>query len=173
MTSDQFEQLFYANYKQLVCFANKLVLRLDVAEDIVQGVFINAWKQLSRLDPNQSVKAYLYRATRNACLNYLKSDYRSKTILTDQVAHLDQTQAPLSQSTYSLQQQLKDILDELPPRRKEIFLLSREQGLSYKEIASTMDISVKTVENQMGKAIKYLYTRITPLLKTALFIFFH
>lgn len=172
MTLDQFEQLFYANYKQLVYFANKLVLRLDIAEDIVQSVFINTWQQLSRLDASQSVKAYLYRATRNACLNYLKSEYRAKTILTDQVTHLDQTQEPVSQSTHNLQQQLKEILDELPPRRKEIFLLSREQGLSYKEIASAMDLSVKTVENQMGKAIKYLYARLTPLLKICLFIFF-
>ncbi|HYH14150.1 MAG TPA: RNA polymerase sigma-70 factor [Flavisolibacter sp.] len=172
MTKDQFESCFRTYYKQLVVFAYKMVHRQDVAEDMVQQVFMSAWEHLEQLEVDKGILSYLYQSTRNRCLNHLNSAHQTSTMhvedpVSDHLVAIDRRV-----ETKELLLQIKAAIQELPEKCREVFLLSREQGLTYKEIAATLDISVKTVENQMGKALKHLYSRIGSNLEAILIIFF-
>jgi RNA polymerase sigma-70 factor (ECF subfamily) len=172
LTKDQFESCFRTYYKQLVVFAYKMVYRQDVAEDMVQQVFLSVWEHLEQLDVDKGILSYLYQSTRNRCINHLNSAHQSNTTHVDEPVgdHLVTTERTLE--TKELLKQIKTAIQELPEKCREVFLLSREQGLTYKEIAATLDISVKTVENQMGKALKHLYARLGSRLEILLIIFF-
>jgi len=172
LTKDQFESCFRTYYKQLVVFAYKLVHRQDVAEDMVQQVFLSVWEHLEQLDIEKGILSYLYQSTRNRCLNHLNSAHQASTMHVEEPVgdHLLATDNGLE--TKELLLRIKAAIRELPEKCREVFLLSREQGLTYKEIAATLDISVKTVENQMGKALKHLYSRIGNNLEAILIIFF-
>lgn len=172
MTKDQFESCFRAYYKQLVVFAYKIVGRQDVAEDMVQQVFLNVWEHLEKMDVEKGILSYLYQSTRNRCLNHLTSAHQVSTMHVDEPVgeHLATSDRRLE--TKELLLQIKAAIQELPEKCREVFLLSREQGLTYKEIAATLNLSVKTVENQMGKALKHLYNRIGSNLEAILIIFF-
>jgi len=172
LTKHQFESCFRTYYKQLVVFAYKMVHRQDVAEDMVQQVFLSVWEHLEQMDMDKGILSYLYQSTRNRCLNHLNSAHQSSTMHVEE--HVDQYPAATDRGleTKELFLQIKEAIQELPEKCREVFLLSREQGLTYKEIAATLDISVKTVENQMGKALKHLYARIGSTLEAILIIFF-
>ncbi len=150
-----FEKLFRKYHSSLCDFAYRIVKAHDTPEDIVQEMFTHIWIDRENWFPQVSVKAYLFRAVRNASLNYLK--------------HLQVTDNWSNEQYCSITSNLledfdnKELLDRtlqaielLPEGCKTVFLLSREEGLTYEEIASTLDISVKTVKTQMGRAFKAL-----------------
>lgn len=172
MTKDQYESCFRTYYKQLVVFAYKIVHRQDVAEDMVQQVFLNVWEHLEHLDVDKGILSYLYQSTRNRCLNHLNSAYQASTMHVEEPLSDRPAAADRGLETKELLLQIKAAIQELPEKCREVFLLSREQGLTYKEIAAALDISVKTVENQMGKALKHLYNRIGSNLGAILILFF-
>lgn len=160
MTNAQFEETFRNNYKALVVYAWKLVKRQDIAEDIVQQIFVNVWENIERMDVEKGVVSYLYQSTRNRCLNYLQSSYNISTVHVDTPSDTRFVPAEKILEEKELSGRIKAALNELPEKCREVFLLSRERQLTYKEIASLLDISIKTVENQMGKALKHLYSRL-------------
>lgn len=152
-----FQTLFRKYYSAMCHFANQFLSDSELAEEIVQDMFVKIWEKRSVLNIETSVKHYFFRSVRNHCLNQIQHDkirkqYASKV--------LEAAQQEMDTGQYFLEvdliQRIEKSIDALPPKRKEIFRLSREQGLKYKEIAETLDISVKTVEAQMGLALKYL-----------------
>ena len=152
-----FKVLFQKYYSSLCLFARQFFSDREMAEETVQDMFVKIWEKRELLNIESSVKHYLFRSVRNHCLNQIqhekiKQQYASKVI---ESAHqeIDQDQYYLE---VDLLQRIEKSIDSLPPKRQEIFRLSREQGLKYKEIADTLNISVKTVEAQMGLALKYL-----------------
>lgn len=152
-----FKVLFQKYYSSLCLFARQFFSDRELAEETVQDMFVKIWEKRELLNIESSVKHYLFRSVRNHCLNQIqhekiKQQYASKVI---ESAHqeIDQDQYYLE---VDLLQRIEKSIDSLPPKRQEIFRLSREQGLKYKEIADTLNISVKTVEAQMGLALKYL-----------------
>ena len=153
-----FETLFKSHYANLCGYAVKYVWELEQAEEIVQDLFFNIWNKRSDLYISSSIEAYLFRAVRNACLNYLKH----KKIRDNYVSAVQEHYNPglrLDENpveTLELQTKIDEAIDSMPPERKKVFLLSRYEGLKYKEIADRLGISVKTVEVQMGKALKFL-----------------
>ena len=149
-----------------------MVRRQDVAEDMVQQVFLTVWEHIETIDVDKGISAYLYQGTRNRCLNHLSSAYQTTTMHVDEPVgeHLITTDRRLEAK--ELLQRVRAAIQELPEKCREVFLLSREQSLTYKEIAATLDISVKTVENQMGKALKHLYSRIGTSLEIIFIIYF-
>jgi RNA polymerase sigma-70 factor (ECF subfamily) len=153
-----FEFLFKSHYANLCGYAVKYVWDLQQAEEIVQDLFYNLWSKRSDLYISSSIESYLFRAVRNACLNYLKhkkirDEYASNVIQAFSAGTgLDENPV----ETLELKKKIDESIDSLPPERKRIFLLSRSEGLKYKEIADKLGISVKTVEAQMGKALKFL-----------------
>ena len=152
-----FDQLFNEHFDYLVNFANQYVKDPYAAEDICQKVFIKLWENRSSIDSNKSIKSYLFTAVRSRCLNYIR-DHQSRLNNT-----LDIDCAAFLQTDFSdlpAYNELKAIIEEglksLPESCQRTFYLSRFEGKKYKEIADELDISQKTVEAHMSKALKHL-----------------
>lgn len=159
----EFEQLFKQQYRSLCNAANNIINDREAAEDIVQEVFVKLWSKRSELGVIRSLKSYLFRATINTALNYLES---RKSIV--RLAKIDAVEAPSGAGDKfhytELERKLAEALEQLPPKCKAIFVLSRYEGMKYQQIADHLDISVKTVENQMGKALHILREELKPFL---------
>jgi RNA polymerase sigma-70 factor (ECF subfamily) len=154
-----FEKLYFENYANLCRRVFLFVWDEDITKDIVQDVFLKYWQKINELHIPESPEAYLYRACINQALNYIKEkerrENREQTFLSelsDNKANQPDMQYISSETTENIQK----IIDHLPPACRNAFLLSRYEQKSYKEIASLLDISVNTVEKQIGKALKIL-----------------
>lgn len=161
-----FEQVFKTHFKNLHAYAITLVGDETEAEEVVQQVFFKLWDRAETLNLSGSIAAYLYRAVHNESLNYLKHQkVRSKHQL--HVVHSIKNYPEHSAGrmmTKELESKFQSALNELPEQCRTIFQLSRFEELKYREIATRLDISVKTVENQMGKALKILRTKLVEFL---------
>jgi RNA polymerase sigma-70 factor (ECF subfamily) len=153
-----FEIVFNENYGLLCAYASKFVNEDEQAEEIVQEVFVKFWEKCETIDPDSSIKSYLYRSVHNTCLNYIKHQkvkdaYREYAInfFSSSSESMD-----LEAEQRELINLIHEEIDNLPPRCSEIFKLSRYEGLKYQEIAEHLEISIKTVEVQMGKALRIL-----------------
>lgn len=157
-----FEQLFRSNHKNLCRTANYIVNDHAGAEDIVQDAFLNVWNLRDSIQP-ESLVGYLYRATTNGALNYIEKSKRFSKF-TSELKPSVQPDVSAHISEKELQASIQKALDKLPPKCKVVFVLSRFQQMRYKEIARHLDISVKTVENQMGKALEIMREELKPYL---------
>ena len=158
---DAFELLFREHYAALVRFAEGLLRSQDSAEDVVQDVMLNVWRQRETLHVEDSARAYLFRSVRNRALNQL----RNERVRRDAIPHLESEVQPAAGGDANLVEEelasaIRDAVAALPPRCREVFELSRGQGLRYSEIAAVLGISIKTVETQMGRALKSLRGRL-------------
>jgi RNA polymerase sigma-70 factor, ECF subfamily len=163
MQLKDFEPLFKSQFNKLCSVAGKIVHDSDVAKDLVQEVFIRVWNKKEELATGH-IEFYLHKATVNAALNYLEAN--KKVIpLNDEVRAI-QLEANDHISAGELELNIYRAIENLPPQCKAIFMLSRFEGMKYQEIANHLDISVKTVENQMGKALRDLRVRLKPFLTT-------
>jgi RNA polymerase sigma-70 factor (ECF subfamily) len=160
----QFEQLFKANFRLLCNIANNIVKNERAAEDIVQDVFLKLWQKKDELKIHSNLLGYLYRATANASIDYLK--HNRNVIPLKQTIHYQKTDdnAETAVMRKELEKNIEKAMRTLPPKCKAIFVLSRFEGMKYKEIAEHLNISVKTVENQMGIALDKLRTELKPYL---------
>jgi RNA polymerase sigma-70 factor (ECF subfamily) len=161
-----FAQLFHAYYEDLVRFVIGYVKAPEVAEGLVQDVFFNIWRGRHTWNPRGTLNAYLFGAARNHSLKYLRSRralYRIKDELSQWATN--DVESPDGNVQYEeFSQAVGRAIEALPERRRQVFKLSREQGLSYAEIAAVMGISVNTVENQMVRAMKTLRARLSSFL---------
>lgn len=163
---DAFERLFREWYARLADYALRLLGSRDAAEDAVQEVLVAVWQGRSGLPDAGSLAGYLHRAVRNRALNQLRSRQTAGRWLARQDPEPQiAPEAETGIEDRELDAAYRAALAELAPRNREIFVLSREQGLSYREIATTLGISVKTVETLMGRALKSLRERLTPRLR--------
>jgi RNA polymerase sigma-70 factor, ECF subfamily len=151
-----FDAIFKAYYPALCRYAFGITQQLPDAEEIVQGVFIKLWENSETLEV-QHLKAYLYRAVYTRSLNYMR-DKKKHTVLTEINEVVYQTAMETSQpgAEDELQQKIKQALQALPTECRRVFELSRFEELKYREIADQLQISIKTVEAQMGKALRIL-----------------
>lgn len=161
-----FEQLFTTHFKKLYAYAFTIVKREMVAEEMVHNVFFKIWEKQGRVDIQTSVSAYLYRSVYHESLNYLKhekvkSAYKTHAIWQSK-NQSDNASSKLQLS--ELQQKLDIALNELPEQCRTIFQMSRFEELKYQEIADRLGLSIKTVENQMGKALKILRVKLADYL---------
>ena len=155
--------LFRAWYPSLVRASESIVRSRAVAEEIVQDVLLELWKRRESLADDSSPKAYLFQSTRNRSLNHVRHE---------KVAQKSEPYAKMPESVESLahSQMVEDemriaverAVEALPDRCREVFELSRTKGMKYIEIASFLGISVKTVEAQMGKALRILREELRP-----------
>jgi RNA polymerase sigma-70 factor (ECF subfamily) len=152
------EQLFKTYYNSLVRFAMGIIKDQSDAEDAVQQVFVKLWENREGLSIHTAIKAYLYMAVKNTCFNRLKQQEKKYWLedgMDDDIQFsVDNTMQQIH--TKSLEKQIQQSLEMLPPKCGLIFKLSRFEEKSYKEIAEILNISVKTVENQMGKALQLM-----------------
>ena len=161
-----FERVFKTYFKSLHAYACTIIKEETSAEEIVQQVFVKLWERSDALTIAGSVAAYLYRAVYNESLNYLKHR-KVRAVHQQYVEHSMKNvneQAGKKLSLKELEGRLGQALNELPEQCRTIFQMSRFEELRYKEIADRLGISVKTVENQMGKALKLLRVKLVEFL---------
>lgn len=160
LTETIFKEVFAKEYNNLCRFANSYMQDSHLAEDIVQDTFIKIWEQKKELLTSPNIRFYLVTSVKNNCISALRKQNTRNEIFTDAAPESEpETFVTTRQHNEQLNEQKKKIaqaLDKLPPKCKEVFLLIKLYDMSYKQAAETLEISVKTVENQMGKAIKTL-----------------
>ena len=152
----QFEKIFKTYFQQLSYYANTFLKDLENSKEIVHDVFVNLWERRETIDTSKPVKAYLYTSVHNRCLNYIR-DHKKFNYSIERIEDLN-PEAILEDSDNLITDEIKDkiakTLELLPERARTIFELSRFEGLKYQEIADKLNISVKTVETNMSKALK-------------------
>ena len=158
-----YKQLFLLFYPSLVPFAVSIIRSKEVAEEIVSDVFIKVWEKRHQLDKVENLPFYLFTAVKNKCITRLNDPKNKAQIdITDvsfefRSIYYDPEQKMISAETIG---QIHAAIQDLPPRCKLIFKLVKEEGLKYKEVAELLQLSVKTVENQMSLAFKKIGTAI-------------
>ncbi len=152
-----FEMIFKTYYVELSRFAVKYVGSTEQAEEIVQELFLTIWENREKLSITSSLKSYLYTSIKNRSLNYLKSA-AVKYIQRQEEVSVHNHPVSLDVEEYinynELQHTIQKAVEKLPEKCRIIFTLSRQAGLSYQEIANELNLSIKTVEAQMGIALK-------------------
>jgi RNA polymerase sigma-70 factor (ECF subfamily) len=158
-----FEDIFRSHFRHLHTYAHNIVKDDIVAEEIVQNIFYKLWERKDDLEIKQPLAAYLYKAVYNESLNFLKhtkvrARYKAYINYSSSNDNIDPA------TTKELQQKIDAALNELPEKCRTIFQLSRFEDLKYNAIAAHLGISVKTVENQMSKALKLLRLKLADYL---------
>lgn len=157
-----FEAFFRALHEPLCRYAEGFVSDPSVAGDLVQDAFIRIWDGRGRLDPDQSLKAFTYRTVRNLCLNRIRDARNREELLAERYEPPQRSGARPDEAVEarSLSVRLQVWIAELPDRQREALELSRFQGLSHEEVARAMDVSPRTVNNHLVKALRTLRDRI-------------
>lgn len=165
----EFELIYRTHYNKLRNTVENIIGDADASHDIVQEVFLKLWQKKNELDLILNIKAYLFKSVINSSITYLENKKRQAQLSDLPVSPHEATDAGLIQK--ELEAKIQIAVNKLPAKCKAIFVLSRYENLTYKEIAIYLNLSAKTVENQMGIAIKkmyeelktYLYKEHTPL----------
>lgn len=157
-----FALVFNDHFAILVNYAMRFLDDREEAEETVQDVFVKFWDKCSELAPESSVKSYLYRSVHNTCLNLIKHKKVKDAYRDHVINYMERTSEIVLEKPDPEKTRLEILaeIDNLPPRCSEIFKLSRLEGLKYQEIADHLGISVKTVEVQMGKALRVLRDKL-------------
>lgn len=160
---EAFKVLFQTHYEALCRYAFRYVDSPEVAEDLVQDVFFDVWKRRAAWQPTHSPRAFLYGAVRNQTLNHLRRvrAFRRLDEPGEPGEPLSLENPEASVHYEELRQDTERAVLELPPRCRDVFILSREHELTYPEIAATLGISIKTVETHMGRALQHLRERLS------------
>jgi len=152
-----FEQLFQEHFVHLCNFAQSFIYDLDEAKEIVQEVFTNLWLKKSEISTDRSIKSYLYTSVRNRCLNFIRDHKKFRSQLLDlDTAGFDMAYDVDVSGISELEHKVEKAIDSLPEKCAEVFKLSRFEEMKYKEIGEKLNISKKTVEAQISKALKHL-----------------
>jgi RNA polymerase sigma-70 factor (ECF subfamily) len=159
-----FETLFRALAPGLCALVTRYVKSRQVAEELVQDLFFDMWTRRAELVVEQSLTSYLFAAARNRALNSLKRDQRAARWAAAAAAADDVDPAAPDESALLDALELQDAIEHLPARCRLIFTLNRQQDMTYGEIAAALGLSVKTVETQMGRALRSLRERLKHLL---------
>lgn len=168
-----FERLFFAYASDLCAFAAQHLDEEETAEDIVQEVFCDLWRRRESWHPGGTTKAYLYSAVRNKALDHLDHrrvgrNYRAAKKRDQRHGRCGAEDEPLRDlQSRELREMLNQAVESLPERRRMVYCMVRRHGMSYAEVSDSLDIATKTVENQMGRALKTLRDRLDEYSATA------
>jgi RNA polymerase sigma-70 factor (family 1) len=171
-----FEIVFLKYYTPLCRFSWKYVHSEVLAEEIVQEVFAQIWEKRLQLDIDGHLRGLLYDATRNKALNYIKHQKIVDDYIAEARQKMNDNILPLISSTNEKYEEvtrvIDKVVDDLPPKAKRIYRLNRDEGLTYREIADYLEISVKTVESQMSRVLKTLRDKLSQYLPIGFIIAF-
>ena len=148
-----FNKLFRTYYASLCFFSVKFVFDMDLARSLVQQVFVDLWIKREKLIIEHSLKSYLYSSVRNKSIDYLRKE-KIKIEISDSIKDSRQTPFRDLMEEAEMNARMNSSINTLPEKCREVFILCRFEGLKYGQIADKLNISVKTVEMQMGIALK-------------------
>lgn len=153
-----YELIFNRYYKELYRFAFTYVRDATIAEEMAQEVFLYIWEKRKNIEVQTTLKTYLYSAVKNKCLNYIKLELPKQKSMADVSEIMLSVSMPRKDEGEhdKLKQYIQSAIESLPNKCQKIFILSKNAGMTYEEIAEELDLSKKTVENQMGIALKKL-----------------
>ena len=162
-----YEIIFKRYYKELHRFAFTYVRDPSIAEEMAQEVFLYMWEKRKKIEIQTTLKTYLYSAVKNKCLNYIKLELPKQQSMADISEVMLSVHSKLKDEgeNEQLKKYIQSAIDALPKKCRQIFILSRNAGVTYDEIADDMDLSKKTVENQMGIALKKLRESLRPVME--------
>lgn len=156
-----FDTVFRAYYEPLCHYAGSMTNGdMDEAEDIVQQTFLKMWEKKEELTILYSVKAYLYKMVHNRCLNHIRSEKTKSKYKQHNAIYLDNNHSYQHETERDVHENVLKAVESLPDQCRQVFELSRFEELKYREIADQMGLSIKTVENHMGKALRILRERL-------------
>ena len=162
--------MFRTYFSSLCYFAQKYISDLDTSKEIVHNIFISIWEKRKEFDFEKPAKSYLFTSVYNRCMNYIRDqkkfiDNESSEIMLEQgTINNDHLEAA------ELESRIWKVINELPEKCREVFTLNRFEGLKYAEIAEKLNISIKTVEAHMSKALKIMREKLADYL-TILILF--
>lgn len=164
-----FKRFFTILWNPLLNFTNRIVKDVQISENILQDVFIHVWENRATIDSNRNLKSYLYTAAKNRALNHLKlSEKYFKNIPEDVTIQGDDPEDKLINEEMS--ESINRAINKLPEQCRFIFLMNKNDKLTYREISEILNISQKTVETQMSRALKKLRVMLDQLIKMIIFI---
>ncbi len=162
---EQAFELFFRKFNIRLCaFANKFLADPEEAQEVVQDMFVKIWEARDEIDPENSLKSYVFKTVMNLSINRLRrKKVESRYIEIYKLVYIDNQEFSAHESLLGreLEAHIVHSIKKLPSECRKIFELSRSEGLKYKEIAETLHISVKTVETQMSKALRTLRIELT------------
>ncbi len=165
--------LMDTHYQKLCVYANSLIRNLFAAEDIVQNVFVRLWEQRIKLKSDQSLKSFLYKSVYNEFIDQYR---KNQSLSTLEKSYFDALNAVvLDDDTETFERVMSVInreIQNLPPKCKEVFILSKKEGLTNAEIADYLKVTVKAVEAQITKAFSLLSASLEEKGRTILFLLF-
>lgn len=170
---EAFRFFFDRYYTDLCNFVNIYIRDSTISEEIVQDIYVYFWEKKRKINIESSVRSYLMRASKNKSLNYIRNE-KIKLNIYEKLSRATEVSEDMPDNILDANQ-LRKIIDEsvnqLPEKCREVYLLAKSKNMSYKEIAGELGISLKTVENHMGKALKRLRKTLMPYYNE-IFIFF-
>jgi len=168
MDNHAFEELFKKYFTPMMAFSRRILGDEDDAREVVHQVFINLWEKRNEIDLSTSLKSYLLTAVNNRSLNVIRDRKKFSSEEVPEIAGEWDVSAQIE--SMELEEKIREALDSLPDRCRKIFELNRFDGLKYAEIAKQLDISVKTVENQVSKALRILREQLGKYLTILLWL---
>ncbi len=160
---DAFKILYDRYSKVIYRFSLKYLLDTEESKELVQTVFISLWERREFLDEYRSVKSYIFKSAVNTIYNILKKKAVRKRFMLDQLQKPEGFSNPYEQIFYrDLDEKISDVIDSLPPHQRKIYNLKSREGLTCEEIAEKMQLSVRTVENQIYRVNKVLKEKFRP-----------
>ncbi|MFT7035782.1 MAG: RNA polymerase sigma-70 factor (family 1) [Cyclobacteriaceae bacterium] len=163
-----FKKFFDIYYPKLLNYAYYILESRQDADEVVSGLFVKIWDQRKKLPDIKNLDAYLYTSIKNLCYNYLRDNKESflKTLEVIECKFIPALENPEKQYLdMELKEKILEAMEELPPRCKLIFRMVREDGLKYAEVATLLELSVKTVEVQMGRAFSKMRAELLPFIQ--------
>ncbi|WMX16173.1 MULTISPECIES: RNA polymerase sigma-70 factor [unclassified Aureispira] len=170
----EFQEIYHRHFNGLANYAYSVLKDKDAAKDVVQDVFLDLWNKRETLSIKTSLEAYLIRAVKFKSIDFIRKDKTKQQY----VANMTPSGVPQTESddgderNEDRKKQLSYAIAQLPAKCRQVFLLSRVNGYTYKEIAEEMDISAKTVENQISRALKLLRQKLSDLMILIFFLNF-
>jgi RNA polymerase sigma-70 factor (ECF subfamily) len=151
-----YEIIFHRYYSLYFQFAKGMLKDEQAAEDILQNVFMKIWMKRERLNENQSIRNYIYVLTKREILNHFRLKYHSQVILTEEIWQFDMADKHKIQELdyHELRETVQQVIDCMPPRRRDIYCMSRLKSIPNKEIAQQLGISIRTVEKHLELALQ-------------------
>jgi RNA polymerase sigma-70 factor (ECF subfamily) len=166
LDNESFEMLFRDHYKDLCFYAIRYVKDYEVSREIVQDCYVRMWEKRASIDLSKPVRSYLSTSVRNTCLNWLRDHRKFNSNLLDleELTTDPDGMQPDKLVEEEVRAGIESAIEALPEKCREVFILNRYENLKYQEIADRLNISVKTVETQMSKALQHMRIRLKEFL---------